>query len=51
MPSALAMRDDNSAEELRRTARLEDSGRAACRLLAIAISLDDGAGSGPPSRR
>ena len=40
MPAALVNRDDISAEELRRAARLEVNGRVACRLLAIANSLD-----------
>jgi len=40
MPAALVIRDDISAEELRRTARLEANGRVACRLLAIANALD-----------
>ena len=40
MPAALVIRNDISAEELRRTARLEANGRVACRLLAIANALD-----------
>ena len=40
MPAALMIRDDISAEELRRTARLEANSRVACRLLAIANALD-----------
>lgn len=40
MGSALAIRDDISAEELRRLARLEGDGRIACRLLALANALD-----------
>ena len=40
MAAALVIRDGISAEELRRTARLEANGRVACRLLAIANALD-----------
>lgn len=39
MGSALAIRDDIPAVELRRLARLEDDGRIACRLLALANAL------------
>ena len=40
MGTALAIRGDVSAEELRRLARLEGDGRVACRLLALANALD-----------
>ena len=40
MGSALAIRDDVPAVELRRLARLEDDGRVACRLLALANALE-----------
>jgi transposase len=40
MGSALAIRTDIEAEELRRLARLEGDGRVACRLLALANVLD-----------
>ena len=40
MGSALAIRDDIPAAELRRLARLEDDGRIACRLIALANSLE-----------
>ena len=40
MGSALAIRDDVPAAELRRLARLEDDGRVACRLLALANALE-----------
>ena len=40
MGSALAIRDDISAEELRRLARLEADGRITCRMLALANALD-----------
>jgi transposase len=39
MGSALAIRDDVPAAELRRLARLEDDGRIACRLIALANAL------------
>ena len=40
MPEARPIRDDISAAELRRLARLEDDGRVACRLLALANAVD-----------
>ena len=40
MGAALAVRGDIATEELRRLARLEDDGRVACRLLALANALD-----------
>ena len=40
MGSALPIRGDVPAAELRRLARLEDDGRVACRLLALANALD-----------
>ena len=40
MGSALAIRDDVPAAELRRLARLEDDGRIACRLIALANALE-----------
>src|SRR5919106_1314084 len=40
MGSALPIRDDVPAAELRRLARLEDDGRVACRLLALANARD-----------
>ena len=40
MGTALPIRDDIPAAELRRLARLEDDGRVACRLLALANALD-----------
>jgi transposase len=40
MGSALAIRDDMPADELRRLARLETDGRVACRLLALANAVD-----------
>ena len=40
MGSALAIRDDVPAAELRRLARLEDDRRVACRLLALANALE-----------
>ena len=40
MGSALAIRDAVPAVELRRLARLEDDGRVACRLLALANALE-----------
>jgi hypothetical protein len=40
MGTALAIRTDIEAEELRRLARLEGDGRIACRLLALANVLD-----------
>ena len=39
MGFALAIRDDVPAAELRRLARLEDDGRIACRLIALANAL------------
>ena len=40
MGAALPIRDDIPAAELRRLARLEEDGRVACRLLALANALD-----------
>src|SRR5262245_63540433 len=40
MGAALPIRGDVPAAELRRVARLEDNGRVACRLLALANALD-----------
>jgi transposase len=40
MGRAVTIRDDMSAKELRRLARLEDDGRVTCRLLALANALD-----------
>jgi putative transposase len=40
MGSALPIREDVPAAELRQLARLEDDGRVACRLLALAHALD-----------
>jgi transposase len=40
MGAALPIRDDVPAAELRRLARLEEDGRVACRLLALANALD-----------
>jgi hypothetical protein len=40
MGSALAIRDDVPASGLRQLARVEDNGRVACRLLAVANALD-----------
>jgi hypothetical protein len=40
MGSALAIRDDLPASGLRQLARVEDDGRVACRLLALANALD-----------
>jgi hypothetical protein len=40
MGAALPIRDDISVAELRRLARLEEDGRVACRLLALANALD-----------
>jgi transposase len=40
MGAALAIRDDIPVAELRRLARLEEDGRVACRLLALANALD-----------
>jgi transposase len=40
MGAALSIRRDVPAEELRRLARLENDGRVACRLLALANALD-----------
>jgi transposase len=40
MGVALPVRGDIPAAELRRAARLEDNGRVACRLLALANALD-----------
>jgi hypothetical protein len=40
MGAALSIRDDIPAAELRRLARLEDDGRVACRLLALANAVD-----------
>jgi hypothetical protein len=40
MGSALPIRDDVPAVELRQLARLENDGRVACRLLALANALD-----------
>ena len=40
MGSALPIRDDIPAAELRRLARLEEDGRVACRLLALANALE-----------
>ena len=40
MGARLAIRQDISAEELRRLARLEGDGRVACRLLGVANALD-----------
>jgi hypothetical protein len=40
MGSALATRDDIAAAALRQLVRLEDDGRVACRLLALANALD-----------
>ena len=40
MGSALAIRDDVPASGLRQLARVEDDGRVACRLLALANALD-----------
>jgi transposase len=40
MGAALSIRGDIAAEELRRLARLEDDGRVACRLIALANALD-----------
>ena len=40
MPSALAIRTDRDAAELRRLARRERDGRVSARLLALANALD-----------
>src|SRR4051794_13632646 len=40
MGSALAIRDDFPASGLRQLARVENDGRVACRLLALANALD-----------
>ena len=40
MGSAIAIRDDIAAEELRRLARQESDGRVACRLLGVANAVD-----------
>jgi transposase len=40
MGSAVPIRDDVPASELRRLARLEDDGRVACRLIAVANALE-----------
>ena len=40
MSAGLSIRQDIAAGELRRLARLEDDGRVACRLLALANALD-----------
>jgi transposase len=50
MPEARPIRDDISAQELRRRARRESNGRVASRLLALANALD-GMARGEAARR